>query len=75
MVTGLRREAIRRNIRDYEQAFAHELRRGAFGALLHLKDLVKSWASLMSDLITSGGMKPVALGADDDSLEFDVLDA
>jgi predicted acylesterase/phospholipase RssA len=74
-VTGIRREALRRDIRDYEAAFARELRRGAFGALLHLKDLIQSWASLMSDLIVSGGMRSIALGLDNDTREFDVLDA
>jgi predicted acylesterase/phospholipase RssA len=76
VVTGIRREAIRREIVDYEKAFARELRRGAFGALLHIKDLIRSWAALMADLIaTPGGLKAIPLGAESDTLEFDALDA
>ena len=76
VVTGIRREAIRRELYDYEKAFARELSRGAFSALLHVKDLISSWASLIGDLVaTQGAMKPVAIGADADTLDFDVVDA
>ncbi len=76
VVTGIRREAIRRELFEYEKVFARELSRGAFSALLHVKDLVGSWASLIADLVaTQGAMKPVAVGADADTLDFDVLDA
>lgn len=74
VVTGVRRESIRRDLTEYERAFARELRRGAFGALLHVKDLIQGWAGLMSDLI-AGNPKPIALGADNETLDFDVLDA
>lgn len=74
VVSGIRRESIRRDIADYERAFERELRRGAFGALLHVKDLVQGWAGLISDLI-AGGPKAIPLGADSDTLDFDVLDA
>lgn len=75
VVTGLRREALRRDYTIYEQELAQRLRRGAFGALLHIKDLVQSWTKLMSDMITSGGMKSIALGGDAVTKDFDVLDA
>jgi hypothetical protein len=72
VVTGIRREAIRRELYDYEKAFARELSRGAFSALLHVKDLISSWASLIGDLVaTQGAMKPVAIGADADITIFD----
>ncbi len=75
MVTGIRREALRTDMREYEQRLAQTLRRGAFGALMHVKDLVASWTSLMSDLIRSGELRSVALGIDAETREFDVLDA
>ena len=75
VVTGVRRDAIRREIEGYERAFAKEFRRGAFGALLHVKDLVSSWTGLMTDLLKSGDMRPIALGADPATADFDVLDA
>ncbi len=75
VVTGVQRLAVQHDIEAYEKAFAKELRRGAFGALLHLKDLAGSWVSVMTDLIKSGGLRPIALGGDDLTGEFDVLDA
>ncbi|MFO0729264.1 MAG: patatin-like phospholipase family protein [Myxococcota bacterium] len=76
VVTGIKSELMKREIVDYERAFAREFRRGAIGALLHIKDLVTSWAQLMGDLIaTQGAVRPIAIGGDGDTSEFDVLDA
>jgi len=76
VVSGIKRDALRRDILDYEKAFATQLRKGAFGALLHIKDLVSGWASFISDLIAvQGAVKPIAIGADADTRAFDVLDA
>jgi predicted acylesterase/phospholipase RssA len=77
VVTGLRREALRREkITEYERAFEREIRSGAIGALLHIKDLIQGFASLMADLVqTPGATQPVSLGLDAESREFDVIDA
>lgn len=77
VVTGIRREAIRGEMADYERVLARELTsRGAFAALLHIKDLITNWAGLMRDMIsTPGAAKAIAIGADPDSADFDVLDA
>lgn len=75
MVTGIRRDAWNTDLRTYERELARTLRRGAFGALLHVKDLVRSWTGVMADLVRSGGMTPIALGGDDTTSDFDVLDA
>ena len=75
VVTGIRREAARR-VRHYEQLVERELRRGAIGRLLHLRDLVTNVVSFLSELIqTPGAMRPIVLGADSHTKAFDVLDA
>lgn len=77
VVSGIRREAMPKDIRRYESAIASQLRRGgAFGALLHVKEMIGTGTRLISELIaTPGGLKPVPLGSDDLTREFDALDA
>lgn len=75
VVTGVRREAAR-NIDEYEQMFRREMRRGALGRLLHVKDLMGNAVKLLSELIaTPGALTAIPLGATDESLDFDVIDA
>jgi predicted acylesterase/phospholipase RssA len=75
VVTGVRR-SLAPEVKDYEALFRQELRRGALGRLLHLKDLVTNMAVFLSRLIaTAGALQPIALGSDDVTSEFDVLDA
>lgn len=74
-VTGVQRDAIRQ-VRHYEKLFRKELRRGALGRLLHVKDLVTNIVSFLSELIaTPGAIRSISLGADDTTREFDVIDA
>lgn len=76
VVTGIKSELMKREIVDYEKAFAREFRRGPLGALLHIKDLITSWTQLMGDLIaTQGAVRPIAIGGDSETSDFDVLDA
>jgi predicted acylesterase/phospholipase RssA len=76
VVSGIRRSLVRRDLSQYEAAFARELRRGAFGALLGVKDLITSWAQLMNDLVTKqGALVPIPIGLDDETRGFDVLDS
>lgn len=75
VVTGVQR-SLAPDVQDYEQMFRRELRRGALGRLLHLKDLVKNMAVFLSRMVaTEGALQPIALGADPETREFDVLDA
>lgn len=75
VVSGLRGDAVPRDrIQSYERIFTQEFRRGAFGAFLHVKDMIFSWAQLISDIVASG-LKPIALGADPETRAFDALDA
>lgn len=75
VVTGVRREAARQ-IGAYERAFEKALRRGTIGRLLHVKDLIKQMASFMAELMaTPGALRPIAIGSDIESREFDVIDA
>jgi predicted acylesterase/phospholipase RssA len=75
VVTGVQRSLVP-EVQDYEALFRQELRRGALGRLLHLKDLVTNMAVFMSRLIaTAGALRPIPLGSDSQTSEFDVLDA
>lgn len=75
VVTGVRR-SLASEVSSYEQIFRSELRRGALGRLLHLKDMVTNMAVLLSRLIaTEGALRPIPLGVDPDTIDFDVLDA
>ncbi len=75
VVTGVRREAAR-NVEKLERVLAGELRRGALGRLLHLKDLMANVLMLLQEMLaTPGALRPIAIGGDDASLDFDVLDA
>ncbi|MCK6548067.1 patatin-like phospholipase family protein [Myxococcota bacterium] len=75
VVTGVRREAAR-GLGKYEHMFQKAMRRGALGRLLHIKDLVQHMASFMAELMaTPGALRPIPLGSDDETREFDVLDA
>lgn len=74
-VTGVRREAVRQ-VRHYEKLFRKELRRGALGRLLHVKDLVTNIVAFLSELVaTPGAMRAVSLGSDELTRDFDVIDA
>jgi hypothetical protein len=60
----------------YKQVVQREMRRGAFGRLLHVKDLIQNAASLFAELVaTPGALRPIALGTDPLTRDFDVLDA
>ncbi len=75
VVTGVQR-SLAQEVKDYEAMFRQELRRGALGRLLHLKDLVKNMAVFLSRLMaTAGALRPIALGIDEATRQFDVLDA
>jgi predicted acylesterase/phospholipase RssA len=75
IVTGVKREAAREII-SYEKAFEKAMRKGALGRLLHVKDLVQNMARFLADLMaTPGALRPIPIGADDDTSEFDVVDA
>jgi predicted acylesterase/phospholipase RssA len=74
-VTGVRREA-ETSVRSYSQTVAGQLNQGAFGRLLHMKNIVQRAATLLSELAgTPGALQPIALGGDDQTSEFDVIDA
>ena len=74
-VTGVRRDAAKGAAR-YERIFRQELRRGALGRLLHVRDLVGHGVKLISELSrTPGALKAVTLGTDSHTAEFDTLDA
>ena len=75
VVTGVRRDVVKSDFAKYEHEFAKRLRRGPLGALLHVTELVKSWSTLIKDLIMSGGIKPIPLGMCQNSQTFDALDA
>lgn len=75
VVTGVRRDVVQSDFAKYEHEFAKRLRRGPLGALLHVTELVKSWSTLIKDLIMSGGIKPIPLGMCANSRDFDALDA
>lgn len=75
VVTGVRREAARQAA-AYERVFQNTMRKGTFGRLLHLKDLVQQMAQFMAQLMaTPGAIRPIALGSDEESSHFDVIDA
>lgn len=75
-VTGVRREVLKKPFGSYEERLKRELRRGAFGALLHLKDMAKSWAGLLEGLVEiEGALRPIPLGIDSDTSMFDAIDA
>ena len=75
VVTGVQR-SLAAEVQNFEQMFRQELRRGALGRLLHLKDLVTNMAVFLSRLIaTAGALVPIALGSDELTRDFDVLDA
>ncbi len=75
VVTGVERDAAG-DFGVYEQMLAKEMRRGTLGRLLHLKDLAQNTASFLSELVaTPGALRPIPLGADDETKEFDALDA
>jgi predicted acylesterase/phospholipase RssA len=75
VVTGVRREAARQ-VAAYERVFQNSMRKGALGRLLHVKDLVQNMAMFLAQLMaTPGAIRPIPLGSDDDSKEFDVIDA
>jgi predicted acylesterase/phospholipase RssA len=75
VVTGVRRE-IARQAAAYERVFQNSMRKGALGRLLHVKDLVQNMALFMAQLMaTPGAIRPIPLGSDDHSKEFDVIDA
>ena len=74
-VTGVQREAIRQ-VRHYEKLFRKELRRGALGRLLHVKDLVTNIVAFLTELIaTPGAIRAISLGSDAETRAFDVIDA
>ncbi len=74
-VTGLRREAMR-EVQQYERMFLSQMRRGTFGRLLHIKDLIKNVSVLLSELLaTPGALTAVPLGQDAATKDFDVIDA
>jgi predicted acylesterase/phospholipase RssA len=75
VVTGVRREAAR-DIDAYERVFQNTIRKGTLGRLLHLKDLVQHFAQFMAQMMaTPGAIRPIPLGSDDPSKEWDVIDA
>ncbi|MEQ9496318.1 MAG: patatin-like phospholipase family protein [Deltaproteobacteria bacterium] len=75
VVTGVRREAVRQ-VDEYERMFRREIRRGALGRLLHLKDMMSNVVSLLSELVaTPGALTQIPLGAETMSQPFDVIDA
>lgn len=74
-VTGVQREAMRQ-VRHYEKLFRKELRRGALGRLLHVKDLITNIVAFLSELIaTPGAIRAISLGSEDFTRDFDVIDA
>lgn len=75
VVTGIRRDVVRADMQQYQHEFTKRMRRGPLGALLHVKGLVTSWTGLIKDLITSGGMESITLGACEQTRHFDALDA
>ncbi|MBK8012590.1 MAG: patatin-like phospholipase family protein [Deltaproteobacteria bacterium] len=75
MVTGVRRDAAR-NLQEYERAFSRELRRGALGRILHIKDLVRGGVSLIGHWAsTPGALRPILVGADSETQAFNAIDA
>lgn len=74
-VTGLRHDAAKGAAR-YERMFRKELRGGAIGRLLHVRDLVAHGVKLISEMAsTPGALKNITLGSDEETLEFDTMDA
>lgn len=74
-VTGVRRDAAR-GIARYEKIFRQELRSGAIGRLLHVRDLVGHGVKFITELAgTPGALKPIVLGSDRGTEAFDALDA
>lgn len=75
VVTGIRREAVRM-MDEYERMARREMRRGAFGRILHLKDMLSNVVSLLTQLVaTPGALTAIPLGADEATRDFDVIDA
>ena len=74
-VTGVRRDAAKGAAR-YEQMFRKELRRGAIGRLLHVRDMVGHGVKFISEMAgTPGALKDITLGSEAHTETFDVLDA
>ncbi|MEM7674448.1 MAG: patatin-like phospholipase family protein [Myxococcota bacterium] len=74
-VTGVRRDAAK-GVARYERMFRQELRRGAIGRLLHVRDLVGHGVKFISEMAgTPGALKDIVIGADDQTAGFDTLDA
>ncbi len=74
-VTGVKRDAAR-DLMKYEHAFAGAMRKGALGRLLHVKDLVQNMAGFVASLMAMpGALKAIPIGGDDETNEFDVVDA
>lgn len=75
VVTGVQK-SVAQKVGEYERAFRTEMRRGAIGRLLHIKDLIKNISMLLAKLVaTPGAVRPIALGAGEDTQQFDALDA
>ena len=73
--TGVRRDAAKGAAR-YEKVFRRELRGGAIGRLLHVRDMVGHGVKLISEMAgTPGALKDVPIGADPTTQQFDTLDA
>ena len=74
-LTGVRRDAAKR-VDRYEKMFRQELRRGAIGRLLHVRDMVGHGVKFISELVgTPGALKDITLGSDAQTETFDTLDA
>lgn len=74
-LTGVRRDAAK-GVARYEKMFRQELRRGALGRLLHVRDLVGHGVKFISEMAgTPGALKDITLGGDAHTETFDALDA
>lgn len=74
-VTGVRRDAAK-GVARYERMFRQELRQGAIGRLLHVRDLVGHGVKFISEMAgTPGALKDIVIGADAQTAGFDTLDA
>ena len=74
-LTGVRRDAAK-GVARYEKMFRQELRRGAIGRLLHVRDMVGHGVKFISEMAgTPGALKDISLGGDAHTETFDALDA
>ncbi len=74
-VTGVRRDAAKGAAR-YEEMFRREIRRGAIGRLLHVRDMVGHGVKLITEMAsTPGALKDIILGSEASTDGFDVIDA